>query len=1837
MFRTIHDSAEELHQALCEYIEAVYHIASPELLRARRRLLSTAGNVRQVPFLETTPRYVAGSPFSEIDGVPGQVKNLFEALSKPRTADGLRPILFDPPYDHQAKALHWSVGKGKNLVIMTGTGSGKTESFLMPILAGLAREASTRPTSFKKPAVRAMLLYPMNALVNDQLGRLRGIFSDPRVKEQFSSWAGTVPTFARYTSRTPYAGVRDGKKDDKRLKSFSDFYVEIETAAETASAEGKKAKSLMSQLRSKGKWPSKPSLSAWYGTPGTSWKRRANTLPADSELITRHEAQKTAPDLLVTNYSMLEYMLMRPIERSIFDQTRDWLAENPNEKFLVVLDEAHLYRGSAGAEVGLLIRRLTDRLGIGPERLQAVCATASFGSRENAVMFASELTGCSIESFEPISGTLALQESAGVGTLEEAKVLAAIDIAKLNSDDEAARIKEIELLLNLRGIAPTGDVDECLYRALKDYPALAKATNLTMGAAKPLATLPDALFPGVPEALAKHATSNLLNLGSRAKAPGMPGLIPCRVHTFFRGLPGLWACMDPNCSAVSEEERNPYCGKLYSQPRDRCECEACCLELYTCRHCGSPYARAYSNNIDEPGALWREPGAIVQLAGTLTSPLQPLDLLLQVPSRDADPADYDLETGRLNAFDTGPRSRRVYIRADRAAISTDEDDAHQSNEARGAFMPCGVCGGRAGGNRSSVQDHMTKGDQPFQALVSKQIQIQAEGPETNDEFAPLRGRKVLVFSDSRQVAARLAPNLQTYSMRDVLRPLLMHGLATLQASPTVGARTTLDDIYFATLLAAKQLNVRLRPELQSGESFGVFQAIGSCIGKAGVDLADDVLFDCWLENRSASPPAAMLEELVTVLADKFTGLEALALASLRERPTKSKALAAKLAKIPNFASTEDEKISLVRYWLRCWTGKRIWIQGMPEAWWNARVVGHNGQFKALDRILPDKHAKSLFKSAWLPVLLGEFTESIGGLFSLRGKNLAVFTDGGWYRCNSCTSVHRRVARYVRCVECGHTDVVAIDADTDEVFRARKGFYRSPVLSIMQSPPVVPLALVAAEHTAQLNSQNEDAFSKAERNELLFQDIDISWKDLGDKPVAIDILSSTTTMEVGIDIGTLSGVALRNMPPGRANYQQRAGRAGRRGNCVATVVAFGSVDSHDEHYFESPEEMISGPVVDPRLTLENPDLARRHLRAYLLQAYHRDRLPVVSSDESPDLFSVLGRVGTFRDGSATLNRKDLGDWLAENQEQLSEGVRKWLPGQLPPGVRDALISEMVSDCLESIDRAIAPRQADGPTSKLSSKPKPAGDAPYPLDVDPDVEEPVAPKSDEDKLLDRLLFEGVLPRYAFPTDVVTFHVFDAERSSAFRHTDAYSPAQGLPIALSQYAPGKQVWVAGKCYTSGAVYSPIRQDRVDAWERRKYYFECEVCHFADTLDSAESDSTQTCPACKSPGTFGPGRAWMRPVGFAHPIDLPEETSPDRVPESSYATRAKLTMRTPGSDAEWNMSSARFGALARRTHLLVSNTGPKNRGYSYCKSCGRIEASTEPQPALAGQHAKPFPTKPGDSICRGNVHLEVVLGGTFVTDVALMTLRVEPPMNLSPSSYATSVALRTLCEAFARASASMLEIEPGEIAAEFRPSMSAETDSSLSAEVFLYDTLPGGAGFSSGITLRTAELLNRAQKILEVCPENCDSSCYRCLRSFGNRFEHRSLDRHVGAELLGYLRSGNIPQFDKERIAKSSRRLFDDLVRLDDGSGEFSFEMNSEVVVGGKSIRIPICAIGKSGSKVAVGLSGALTDGHAADTELRELAQMDPKFRVILVNELLVRKNLPTATQFVLDSLQK
>ena len=1832
MALTIGETIEQLHQALRDYIEATYHISHPGVIAQRRQLLGEIGIIRQRPYLESTPRYKTGTYFRDL-GLDDATLEMFSVLSVKR--GDLGAVIHDPPYQHQAAAVKGALVDSKSLIVMTGTGSGKTECFSLPILGKLAREARFTGDAFgNTPAVRAIVLYPMNALVNDQLGRLRLLFGDPRAVRKFSDWSGRPARFARYTSRTLYPGVRDEDKDKDRLSPIGKYYVRnLELALGPSSPEQRAAAKLVEELKKRGKWPSKPDLISWYGKKNSRWKdkntgefKRCVTLPEDPELITRHEVQEAPPDVLVTNYSMLEYMLMRPLERPIFDRTREWLALDKTQSLLLVVDEAHLYRGAAGAEVALLIRRLRTRLDIPPERLQVICTSASFNDPVSAAKFAAQLVGKNAEQFETVRGDLLLRDGATQGNKSDARELASIDLAGFyQADSDKARLQKVASFLQYRSVKDITNLGPALYDALVTFGPMANLINATMTEAKPVDQLGTLLFEGVEAELAANAVTNLVALGSIARQdPNEPGLLPCRVHSFHRGLPGLWVCMDSECSELSAELRGGPSGKLYGQPRDACVCGARVLELYTCRNCGTAYARAYTNDVESPDFLWSEPGGAFRTLTGYFDELDPLDLLLEKPVvEDAEPAEYDLVTGRLNPQTLGPRNRQVYIRKDRTPTRANNEE--DGSVLPGEFRPCAVCGERAGFGRSSVQDHQTKGDQPFQALIAKQLQVQPPNSVKATKLAPLRGRKVLIFSDSRQTAARLAPNLQAYSAQDAIRPLIVLGFAILQAAPVPKDLLCLEDAYLAVLLSADRMAVRLRPELKVGESFHE-----SVVEEA---IADGALTDggkflqLLVTLRGDAPPASLLRTIVKAISDRYYGLESLALASIAERSGHSQRIN-DLKDIPGLAETNDQKLALVRTWLRCWNRACFWLGRMPLAWWLNEVQARSGKFMEIQRFLKDAAARRIFEREWLPKLLNLFAEQTAlGKYRLKGGEISLQVQGAWSYCRACRTTQRPFPGRGICINCGLDSAIPIDPNTDPVFAARKSYYRASTIDALRIPPISPMALIAAEHTAQLNTaQADDVFSKAEENELLFQDVDLGIAEGGAERPAIDVLSCTTTMEVGIDIGTLSGVSLRNMPPARANYQQRAGRAGRRGNAIATVTAFGSADSHDDHYFTNPDQMIRGAVEDPTLTLENREIARRHITAYLLQRYHQAKLPAIRPEDQPHLFAVLGTVAQFKDTTQVLNRSDFEQWLRENESTLKDEVSSWLPEEISKSDRTYILDRLIQDTLTPIDDAIdyEPQKKVKSTTLAATatgqtKQGVESGTPTELEAQEEVgEERPALNPSSENLLDRLLYKGVLPRYAFPTDVATFHVFDPDRSSLYKPAFRFTPSQGLPVALSQYAPGKEVWIGNKVWTSGAIYSPIVSDRFKAWELRRLYYECSVCHYARTLSLAEGVRAErvNCVACGGSDTLGPATHWIRPPGFAHPVSAPEGTSPDDQPARSYATRAKLTAPTPADETKWTRLNNRIRVHYTRQHLLVTNRGPRNEGYTYCVLCGLIEPTAVPEGTVLGPHRKPFPDPREPNCPGGRATKGMVLGTDFITDVLLVSLSVLPPLVLRPSFLATDVALRTVCEAVTKAACDLLELEANELQAEYRPALTPAGRDGKEAEIYVYDTLPGGAGFSQQVGKLGVSVFEKALNILENCPDDCDRSCYRCLRSYKNKFEHDLLDRIIGASLLRSLLEDTSPKFDVQRFANSTNLLFEDLERQ--GLKGLNLERDKRISIPGiGEATVPILATTGSGKKIVIALHDPLTPDEPPNDLLREIKEYAPSFPVSLVDE--------------------
>jgi hypothetical protein len=233
-----------------------------------------------------------------------------------------------------------------------------------------------------------------------------------------------------------------------------------------------------------------------------------------------------------------------------------------------------------------------------------------------------------------------------------------------------------------------------------------------------------------------------------------------------------------------------------------------------------------------------------------------------------------------------------------------------------------------------------------------------------------------------------------------------------------------------------------------------------------------------------------------------------------------------------------------------------------------------------------------------------------------------------------------------------------------------------------------------------------------------------------------------------------------------------------------------------------------------------------------------------------------------------------------------------------------------------------------------------------------------------------------------------------------------------------------------------------------------------------------------------------------------------------------------------------------------------------------------------------------------------------------------------------ATDVALRTISEALAKAACVKLELEAHELQAEYRPAITASGREGREAEIFLYDSLPGGAGFAQRVGKLGLGVFEDALRILETCPENCDRSCYRCLRSYKNKFEHDLLDRQLGASLLRSLLTGSSPMLDCDRLERSTDLLFHDLER--NAVEGLTLERNAAIETPGLgSVIAPILATNARGNRFLIGLHGPLTPDEPPNESLRNFKEYSPVIPVILADELVVRRNLPRATQNVFERL--
>ena len=1707
-------AAAHLKESIASYIESQYKISHPLVFAERSALLRERGVIAQDPFIEATPAFAPARLLRDLeraypDNIPPGLARLVE--------HGV-PVDRFPLYTHQEEALLASFGDAPNLLVATGTGSGKTEAFVLPILARILKEARgwsppkgppedgffdpdeatwhhSRRHETREAAVRAIILYPMNALVNDQMSRLRRVLSLNGSPEwQWQHLDGNVIHFGMYTSLTP---PTRGPEQSFKRREFDEYKRHLE----------EEWQSLSEELRSTGNWPA-------TGGP---------------EMLCRWDMQGAPPDILVTNYSMLEYMLIRPIESPIFDMTRAWLEGSDDRVVTLVLDEAHTYTGAKGTEVAHLVRRLKERLGIRPDsnKFRAIATSASIPNVQSAsgalTAFTSDLFGEPENSFTLIHAGVS-DEAAGVRKPDSRSLEAFARFHDTFSHgDPWPSLERLSEALGLQRPNRGEDEQVALHQLLSDSEDLRWVRARTARNATRLTKLAEECWPSAEQNVQERAIAGLLAAGSFARPmalPDTPPILSMRVHAFFRGLPGLWACLNPDCPEVSEQYRGERpVGRVYTDPRPWCSerCGARVLELFSCRRCGLLFVGGIPDS--GAGSLWPWSD---DFSG---EPKQLTDYRIFGVEQPHE-GYYAHHRSFKTTLPCSPQSPFV-----RPSYGVNPAEGDPNGSAGSPFpQQCPRCQNyrRQDGGREIVEPLRTRGPRSISVVMEDTLRVQADIPGPNGTA----GRKALVFSDSRQDAAQLAGDLRRDHRYDVFRQLLYRVLHTCvkcggsgvlreEALYRIGrepstSQATCDECEGNGLSPAPlPLSYReLRSRVIDLEIERGINPTDGHLSNAFSRLGDD--HSAVYEAAEVSFDIAASREIAQ---DDF-GLEPLGLATwwvgLPEQtgqfdPLSNEETQSLLRTVARILATENILLppEPKKPWewpsgdrMQLYEKQRIYPargrQGQNHVPYNleprrklgryvraiARRLKADGRIQDVDKWIEELHWPlwNALKGFKILVPAGRrVNDQVPyGIridsFELRPVGDSVF------RCAACSYVMGEVLLGV-CYRCGQTTEQADATSIQNHFR------RSALFAKPGAGHPDPYPLQAAEHTAATERH------EARNIERWFQDLFRETEHREDH--RIDILSVTTTMEMGIDIGSLLSVGLRNVAPTVANYQQRAGRAGRRGSAVATVATYALDRSHDQYYFHRPKQIVSELPRVPALYLENAVIAQRHVRSLILGGFFPGWL---SSGASVGLFGAWGTVERFLVGGG---HTELTRHINENRAALLERARSVVDGSINDRIGEWLL------------------------------------------VLPDEVQNVARGSDaNDDLLESLMLAGLLPKYAFPVDVVKLSIpEDEEQEDRYESQDFYAGiSRDLRVALTEYAPGAEV-ILGRfpetfVYRSAGVYDPSAN--LPDYTPKEKLSECGRCR-AVILTRVEAESPIECPECGGEDLVTV--PYLRPQGFTVDAALPNsgrEAYRSGRERAGFTPPAQLLVGTNAVTRGQNNPTfaPNLYSAVHVGDLFMRNMGPDRArpGFTLCRVCGRhLDAHN------AGEHTYPANVPPHRGFRQGpragqpcpnkdDFDNRVVLGHRFNSEVILLAVdmpRVLDAPMMEPSGRAVWYSFGTL---MADAAARYLQVSPEEVQVGVRPTK--DRFGRVQGEVFIYDNVPGGAGYARAIQTSLRQITELALAMGENCHNaDCSGACYHCLLGYRNQRIHNLLDRELAVSVIRYLLEGRRPRLGRER----------------------------------------------------------------------------------------------------------
>lgn len=1588
-------ASKNIKEEFISYISTSFSFADERL---RKQFIDELNKIiSNGPWLETNDVFKSGKSINQLIN-EGVLSPLYRDLEdkKPNSKLYKKCLPIDRPlYLHQENAIR-TIVSGNSAVISTGTGSGKTNCFLIPVINELLREKENETLG---PGVRALFIYPMNALANDQMKNIRKILMFyPDI------------TF----------GVYNGGTENDEEDAISVYEA------------------------------------MFTNDPVPELRHR---LP--NELLSRDEMKKNPPNILFTNYAMLEHLLFRPKDDVLFSKS--------DFKF-VVLDEAHVYSGATGIETSILLRRLRARI-TSSNGVQFILTSATLGnsseSDDDIIKFANNLCGVDFkkeniiratrEKYVPIENSQNYSPKLIRELADEQNKIC--DVLKENGLFANESLSENELIYDFV-------YSSNLYHRLRAN--IGKVTSLD--------------YIQRILGLDSDTTIAFISLCTRAQKNGK-SLIDARYHFFIRSLEGCFIALNKDKHLSLIRQKHYFLNNIQYAVFEVAICDECGKFAIVGKEQDNHLIQA--NKFDETVAYYflaDEENDEIESEDEESSKLErfylcphcgaivPEDQIKNLPC-DCEKEDY-IKIVKARTLSLGARCgnchRGTYKRF------------YLGNDAATAVLA------------TSLYEELPELTyEEVDTNENKTMNMFARAVLNNKKKAKRKGRQFLAFSDSRQEAAKFACYLSK-SYDEFLRRRGICQIVKEQKQNILSSVYTISD--FVTKLTAYFSNKRSFAESNNDNS----------------NLTVVSNKNAWIAmlNELARFNSSTSLTSLGVLQFKYLGNTPEIIDLVVKRYNVNRNAAQNLLDLLSFeivkagaicpdndTDIDDNDREYIFYSpsqkfitkLQSPSKKRITVTD----WLPRNKQGNHDEFYKTNKLYYVTHFLGISQKEAAD-FLDEYFEYLtkpenGNSYCMVDKNkdgtyvlpakymqvkIAGDNDAKWYRCTKCGKISQFNMN-------GRCTTVRCSESVEEVnplSLSKDNHFAKLYFSDRMSP------LFIKEHTAQLSKKEsaeyQEQFIKKE----------------------INALSCSTTFEMGVDVGDLETVFLRDVPPLPSNYAQRAGRAGRSINAAAYALTFAKLSSHDLSFFKEPEKMINGVIMPPLFKVDNEKIVKRHIYAIALSMYFSDHSDQYDHNDARKFINEKGYKAFIEWINTKPNR--LKDMLLRSIPDIDNlharlGINSfdWIDGfSGDEGVFTVLIREYENN-IKEFDSLIKHFKKENDLDKANK-------------CDRKLRNYM-----NNKLIEFLARGNILPRYGFPVDTV-----ELEQNTTAGNLNKLRLSRDLQIAIAEYAPSSEVIADGKLYTSRY----IKKTNVGSNKKEWHTAYIGICSNAQcqAVNYSLTPITNEGIKCCSCGTK------LSKLDFFESIEprsgFVTEREAKEVPLSRQEKNYKSDDYYIGNTESKTIEKCIF--KFNNTEVTVESTTndslmvKSSNNFYVCPKCGFAYAEDETIPGdkeankLMKQKAHKITTaKKHDSLfgqysCDCQELIRYSMHHTFNTDVAKISFDCDT------SNYKTMV---SVMYAILYAISEELNIERKDIKACLSPKI---LNGKLDYSIIIYDAVPGGAGHSRRLVTTDGMMLHRIFKValdnMEKC--SCEPSCYNCLRSYENQKIHEDLDRKLAAKFL-------------------------------------------------------------------------------------------------------------------------